>query len=171
MYVINALLAGLVSLGGVQSVSTMYDINTSGPNSLNTASDPDMNKNMPKWANNILVYKDVTLIKRLMNVTSYKRPLVRMWHNLSDKDKLKCPECDGTYNDIVGKEIWLTDDATKDDMIIMIIMYFQIVDRGMKDSMIFSSIAEGEREFFLEQWRKFDKVHLFKDTREQRYAP
>jgi len=161
MNVVNILLLSTLVFGvfqtpvtaNITAYSNIYDINVNEFNPYSTIN-PDANKDIPKWTSSRSVYGITTLIKKLMGIHMYKRPLIRMYYNISDEDKLKCPSCDGSYDEIVDNQIWLTKNATRDDMIIMIIMYYQIHARGMGDSMLYSTVAKGERMFFLDQWKK-----------------
>lgn len=116
---------------------------------------PDTNKNVPEWTTPVAANWHFIIINRLMGGTyTLKKPFIRIWSNISDEDRIMCSRCNGSFSTIIDEEIWLTDDSDLDDMITMIIMYYQINTRGMSDAMLYSSLAKGERRFFKQKWHE-----------------
>jgi hypothetical protein len=115
---------------------------------------PDHGKEQPVWTLRGTSARHFSYIKLIMNINMADKPFIRMWKNLTDEDKQHCPSCDGTYSEIANNEIWLTNDSTQDDLIYMIVMYYQSVINNMSQSMLFSTTAKGERDFYFNMWQQ-----------------
>lgn len=93
-------------------------------------------------------------IRNLMNVNvRVDNPVMRLWSRIPEHELHKCSGCLQTENLIVENEIWVVDDITEDEGLLLTIMYFQLHDRHVPYDVIFSTTLAGERNYILERWK------------------
>ena len=114
----------------------------------------DVRKPAPVWSRRAMAMHHTFIVLKIMGITPTVKviPAIKMWDNVPDSKREQCPECDGTFDVIVGDEIWLRNDATRYDMILMIIRFYQLNVNGMPYSMIDSDVAVNERKFIAKRW-------------------
>jgi len=117
--------------------------------------------NTPEWMLPGKAYQDFYTIRKLMNITRYYHayPYVRLWSNVSEEEHQKiCPQCNRQYNEIASHQIWMIPNSTREDMVSMIIMYFQLLSGRISESMLYSATASGERKFLIERWKETQRA-------------
>jgi len=115
----------------------------------------DVRKPAPVWSRHSVVIHHTLIILQIMGIAPIVKtmPIVMIWRNVSDINRHKCPECDGSFDVIVNDEIWLRNDATRYDMILMIIKFYQLSVNDIPYSMIDSDVALNERKFIAKRWQ------------------
>lgn len=120
---------------------------------------PDEHKPRPDWTvdralSRTGVFSELIL---MMNLTVDRmNPYVRVWSNVDEEERMhRCPQCIRDTHDYFlsnSNQIWIGDGRTLDDMVELLIMFYQVHYRGVPEDSIHSSFALGERRFFHSMW-------------------